>query len=464
MVAKTKSKKESFMQGVVALMFSQVLIKLLGLIYKLYLTNREGFGDEGNAIYASSFQIYALLLAVTSIGIPNAIAKLISSKVAVGDNKGAYRIFKIAIAIFGLLGFLGSTVLFIFAHTISNNYLGIPEAEISLMALAPSIFLVAVGAVLRGYFNGREKFNVTANSQSIEQVLKTILTIIVVEIFGIISKKNTVIMVGAASIATTFSTFLSFLYLYIYYIKSKKEIWKEVVMSTKYKKDSVKLIIKSILLVALPISISALLSAMNRTIDTFTVVKSISKFISIEEAKIQYGILTGKIETLISLPYSFNITFAVALVPSISGAIAKGNMSSAKKKIKLSMFSTILIGIVCTSIFFFFAEPILKILFPKASSGAEMLKLCSWSIIFVVLTQTITGVMQGLGQFKIIVLILGIGCATKLILNLTLLQIQKLGIYGAIIATLISQFIVCVLNIVYLIKFMKRDLNSRNEI
>lgn len=77
-----KPKKESFMQGVATLMFSQVLIKLLGLVYTLYLTNREGFGDRGNGIVAAGYQIYAMLLTISSIGVPNAISKLVSERVA----------------------------------------------------------------------------------------------------------------------------------------------------------------------------------------------------------------------------------------------------------------------------------------------------------------------------------------------------------------------------------------------
>ncbi len=102
---KKKIKKESFMQGVVALMFSQVLIKLLGLVYKMYLTNREGFGDEGNAIYSGGFYIYALLLTLSSVGIPNAISKLVSERIAVGDNKSANRVFKIAFVTFRITWF-----------------------------------------------------------------------------------------------------------------------------------------------------------------------------------------------------------------------------------------------------------------------------------------------------------------------------------------------------------------------
>lgn len=100
------NKKEGFMQGVLTLMFSQILIKILGLVYTLYLTNRDGFGDKGNGICASGYQIYALLLTISSIGVPSAISKLVSERVAVGDNKGAHRIFKIAFATFALIGLI----------------------------------------------------------------------------------------------------------------------------------------------------------------------------------------------------------------------------------------------------------------------------------------------------------------------------------------------------------------------
>ncbi len=76
-------KKETFLQGVITLIFSQVLIKLLGLIYTLYLTNRSGFGDRGNGIVAAGYQIYAMLLTISSIGVPNAISKLVAERVAI---------------------------------------------------------------------------------------------------------------------------------------------------------------------------------------------------------------------------------------------------------------------------------------------------------------------------------------------------------------------------------------------
>lgn len=187
-------------------MFSQVIIKLVGLIYKLYLTNKEGFGDKGNAIFGSGFQIYALFLTISSIGVPNSISKLVSEKNAVGDIKGAYRIFKIAFVMFGILGFICSSILFWGADYIANVYLQIPEAKDTIIALSPSVFLVSIASVLRGYFNGRDNIKVTANSQSLEQIYKTVFTIVIVWYISKISNNNTVIMSASTAIATTIAT------------------------------------------------------------------------------------------------------------------------------------------------------------------------------------------------------------------------------------------------------------------
>ncbi len=111
-IKERKYKTEGFMKSILVLMVSQVFIKLLGFVYRVYLTNREGFGDEGNAIYSSGYQIYALLLTISSIGVPNAISKLVSEKIAIGDNKGTYRILKIALILFGIIGLIGTLILF----------------------------------------------------------------------------------------------------------------------------------------------------------------------------------------------------------------------------------------------------------------------------------------------------------------------------------------------------------------
>ena len=449
---KKKYKKESFMQGVFAMMFSQVLIKLLGLVYKMYLTNREGFGDEGNAIYSAGFYIYSLLLTLSSVGVPNAISKLVSERIALGDNKGANRIFKIAFFTFGLLGFIGTMILFFGAHYISNVILKIPESEMTLVALSPSIFFVSLICVIRGYFNGNGTLKVTANSQTLEQVFKTVFTIILVEAVVIATGMNTTIMAAGANLATTVATIGSFIYLFFFYKNHRTLNVNAPNVITK--KESIFKVIKKILYVSMPISLSAILSSINKNIDSTTVVRGLSTFMEESQAKIQYGILSGKVDTLTSLPLSFNIAFATALVPAISYARAKKDMSTANKRVAFSILVTILIGLPCTAGMFVFAEQILQLLFPAQSSGALLLQISSIAIIFTVLAQTINGALQGLGKVMVPAIAFSVGVVVKLILNLVLIPNPAIGINGAAIGTIACNVIACIIGFTVLKKNM----------
>ena len=202
-------------------MFSQFIIKIIGIFYKLYLTNKPGFGDRGNAILTSGLQIYIMALTISSISLPNAISKLVSEKIAINDRNGAHRIFKISIAFFGFISFVISCIIFANSSHIANAYLHIPEAKLVIMTLAPSIFVVSIASIVKGYFNGIEQMQYTAKAQSIEQLLKTIYTIILVEIIGKISHNNTELMAAIVGGATSFASITTFIYLIKIYCKQK---------------------------------------------------------------------------------------------------------------------------------------------------------------------------------------------------------------------------------------------------
>lgn len=453
-----KVKGESFMQGVMALMFSQVLIKLLGLVYKWYLTNREGFGDKGNAIYSAGFSIYALLLTISSTGVPNAVARLVSEHTAKDDYKGAYRIFKIAFGTFAIIGLVGTLLLFFGAHYIAKVWLAIPEAELTLVALSPAIFFVSIISVFRGFFNGRGNMKATANSQTIEQLFKTIFTVIVVEIVAICSGVNTNLMAAGANLATTLATVGSFFYLYMFFKMRREDLAKEIVRSRVSNTQSIWKTVKSILSVSIPMSLSAVLTSINRNIDSTTVKRGLQNFLSEADALKQYGILSGKVDTLTSLPLSFNIAFATALVPAITTAKTKGDMKSATKRVSFSLLVTMLIGLPCMVGMIIFAQPILNLLFPNAPEGAFIFQVSSIAIIFTVLEQTVNGALQGLGKIMTPTIALLIGVAVKFILNLVLVPVEGIGAAGAAFATVVCHAIAFLIGFKVLRKNMKLDL------
>ena len=453
---KEKLKKSSFMKNITILLIAHILIKIIGVVNKIYLTNRVGFGDEGNAIYSSAFQIYALFLTISSIGIPNAVSKLVSERLAIGDGKGAYKIFKIAIISFGIIGFMGSAILFKFSHYLAYNLIQIPEAELSLLALSPSIFFVSITSVIKGYFNGRENLNVGANSQTIEQIFRTIITVGVVEFIAQKTGLDTRVMAAGAAVATTLSEIVCFIYLYKYYSSVRKEIANEIRRSVNYKYNGIRKIIKNILFVSIPMSIAPIIGGINKNIDSMTIVRGLKGFMTETEAKLQYGILSGKIDTLIAFPLSFNAAFSSILIPTVSSAKASGNFKNAKKKIEFSMLISIIIGLPSTVGMIILAKPILELLFPNQSSGEFLLQISALSITFIMLSQNVNSVLHGLGKTIIPAVALGVGSITKLILNLTLVKVNPEifilgGTAGAALATVISN-ITSFLIVVYIMK------------
>ena len=455
---KKLEKKDGFMKGVMALMFSQVIIKLLGLVSKIYLTNKEGFGDVGNGIYGSGYQIYAMLLTISSIGVPNAISKLISEKVAVDDYKGAHRIFRIALLVFGIIGLTGTLILFFGANVIANA-IEVPEAVLSLQVLSPSITFVTISAVLRGYFNGLDKVSVTAKSQSLEQVFKTVITITAVYFIGLATGLNTTLMAAGANLATTLSVLLSFFYIIIYYREFRRIVKSKINITTNQKYDRVRKIVRNILIVSIPITLSAIMSTLSKVVDIVTVVKGLKTFLPDTLAKAQYGILSGKVDTLATLPLSFNIAFATALVPSVSALMAKKDEKTAGKRISLSLLITMLIGLPCTFGMMVFANPILNLLFPNAPEGGFLLQIFSLTIIFAVLMQTTNGALQGLGKIMVPAITSFIGVMLKLILNLILVPNPNFGVNGAAIASVINNFVAFILSYIILRKTIKLNLS-----
>ena len=234
----TQDKKKSFMANVALVMFSQIAVKLLGMVYRVVITNISGFGDLGNGYLNAGFQIYTLLLAISSVGIPNAIAKMTAERNAVGDYRGAHRIFKSAMLLFGIVGFVASALLYFGSDAITKYIIGIDGTQYVLKCLAPSVLFVCLSSVVRGYFSGMENMKATSNSQVFEQFFKCFLTVVIVyalatlpalmafsvNLCDISNDAEAVILASGAEVATTLSTVFSFIYLLIFYSRRRKDI------------------------------------------------------------------------------------------------------------------------------------------------------------------------------------------------------------------------------------------------
>lgn len=444
-------KKQSFMNGVLVIMFSQILIKVFGFIYRIILTNFPQFADEGNSYYGSGYQVYTLILAIATMGIPNTMSKLISEKIAIGDKRGAHRIFRTAMGLFSLIAIGFALVLFFGAEFIATNILSNPGVKYTLMALAPAIIFVAMSAVLRGYFVGMQNMMEYSKAQVIEQIVNSIFSIIfVVMLLGATPE----IMAAGSTLATTVAASTAFLYLLIYYNKNKKDIWEDIKSSEKFAITSRRHIVKKLISYVIPISFGSVVVALSGVIDVITAMDGLQKYgYTLQQANEKFGILLGKVDILNAVPLSINVAFSVALVPFISSAIAKGMKKEAVNKINFSLKVSSIIALPCTAGLFMLAVPIFALIFPNAPDGATLLQVQCFMIIFAVLAQTLYGSLQGLGKLYIPGTCLAIGAVVKYILNVTLIPI-----YGEVIpalTTVIYNGIACTLSFILLFKYLK---------
>ena len=476
-------------------MFAQIFIKLLGFLYRHVLIIIPEFGDEGSGLYGIGFNIYMLLLTVATVGIPGAIAKLVSNRVAKGEIKEAKHIFKIALILFTLIGLAGTIIMLISAKSMAS-LAGNESATGVLIALAPSVVFVAIAAVIRGYFNGMYNMKPASFNQALEQIFKAGLTILFVyaihyifhnqaEIaaqFGITESNITAIMAVWANMATTISTAIGLLYLFVYFRIHRKDIDtvnKEIAEDNSEIK-SLKSTVKMILALSVPMSLASIVSAINRNIDSFTVNNILqdvlpiinpaiagSKELIVSEATRLYGILAGKVDMLIGLPLSINIAFATALVPAITEAISKKDEKLASRRISYSLKLSILIALPCSIGLMCLAGPILELLFQgQIATSPEaplLLQISSLTILFTVVNQTINASLQGIGKLYVPALALLCGVAVKLVLNLVLIRIPEINVYGAAISSicchLIATIIVfCVLRKNIKLEFRLKDL------
>ena len=471
-----KSKSKSFMGNVAIVLMAQLTVKILGMVYRMVITNIDGFGDAGNGFYTAGFQIYTVLLAISSVGIPNALAKMVSERIALTDYKGAHKIFKTALILFSIIGVVCSAILFFGADFIAHRIINMDGAQYTVRALSPSIFFVCVSSVIRGYFQGMNNMDATSRSQIIEQIFKCSITILLV---ALAVGQPPEIMAAWANAASSIATFLSFGYLYMFYKKRQKGM-NEQIRQTAVESLSMGTgkLMKAILMLSIPISLASIITAINRVIDTATITRGIEIAFSggipayldaagktvaaianpttaqLNAEAVRLAGMLSKSDTLINMPLALNFAFSTVLVPAIAGALAVGDKEEAANKASYSfLISTILI-LPCAIGYIVLAAPIYRVIYPAAPMGYDLLALTAISLIFSALSQTMSGALQGIGKVYVPAIGLLVGCLIKIILNVILIRIPEVNIYGAVVSSIVCQIVAFLISFIVMAKYI----------
>ncbi len=454
--------KENFLKGAAVLSIAGVIVKILGAFYRIPISNI--IKTEGMGYYQTAYPLYVLLLTISTSGFPVAIAKLVSEKRALGDHKGAHKIFKVALLGLIICGVLTSIFVLVNAENIVEA-LGNRNAYYSLVALVPALFFVPIMSAFRGYFQGRQTMTPTAISQISEQSFRVgfglILTYYLLD-------KGIPIAAGGASFGGSIGAIAGAIAVIAMYISKRSDIGKEIESSISKEEETTGKIIKDLLIIAIPITIGSAIVPIMDTIDAAIVLRRLQVIGFTEfEANDLYGQMKGLAQTLVNLPQVFSLALAVSLVPAISGAHAKNQKKDIENITSSGIRMTLLIGLPSALGLFILAKPIIRLLYfrnpmEKLLSTGEILQVMALGVIFLTLVQSLTAILQGLGRPIIPVRNLGIGAIVKIFLTFVLTSIPSINVKGAALSTVVAYFIACVLDLISVKKYTKAKINTKD--
>lgn len=455
-------KSRPFLFGVFVLFIASIAVKLLGLINYVVLINIKEFGDRGIGLYSAGFTIYMVLLALSTMGFPAAISKMIAESIALGEKRKAHRIFKVSFYFLAIIGAICTLLLLAFSGFIAE-FIKMPGTVYSVIALAPTIFFVAIMCPFRGYFQGMQDMIPQAVSQFVEQIFKLLFSIVFVLILLPYGVEKAA---AGATFGTTAGAICGVIYLFLLYRYRRTRILQSLETDEKDKKyipEKSSTIVRNLLRLAIPISLGAIILTISSFIDLATVAdRLLYAGFSGEEAEKMYGQLAGKCQQLVNFPVALNMAIATAIIPAIAGSTVIKDFKDVEKKIKSSLRLTMIIAIPAAIGMSVLSQPILNIIYPNQNAGANILQVLSFSIIFMALSQTLAGVLQGLGKVKVTALSLLAGATVKLIVNFTLVPIHNINIIGAAYGSIACYVVSSAINYIALkrtVKFKTDNIN-----
>lgn len=441
--------KNKIISGALWLGIGAFLAKLLGAIYRVPLTNY--LGATGLGLYQMVFPVYTVMLDFSGAGVPSALSKLISSNQEDKlHNAGAY--LSASIKLFFWFGLAFSLIMLIFSRLISTLQ-GNNGAYLGYVFLSPAVLLVSLISCFRGYFQGLMNMKPTAISQVLEQVVKLGFGLILV----IILMPKVEYAVAGATFAITLSEIVALAFLYLSFRKFKRRNN----LRYNFDKRKLKALNKSIIKLTIPITIVGIFLPLSQVIDSFLVLNILGKYL--ENATSLYGLLSGVVATVIGLPVAICYGVATVAIPAVSRSKAKEEQ---KKSALRTLLLTLAVALPATLACYLFAPTIIMLLFrglsvQERSVAISLLKLSSPCILLLSILQTANGILIGKGKPYLPVLSLGIGVTVKEILNIILLKVPKLNIYGSAIAIIACYFTVCLVNLIMI--FAVKESRLKNE-
>ncbi len=460
MVNKTQ---KSFAKGAAILGGVGLISKIIGAVYTI-ATNYI-VGTHGMSYYMTAFPVYTFLLAVSGAGLPVAISKMVSERVALNDYKAAYAIFrKSSVALVGI-GFVTTVFMMVLSRPIATA-LGRPDASLTITVIAPSLFFVAIISAFRGYFQGMQQMVPTAVSQIIEQAGKAVVGLLLAWRW---SDKGEVYVAAGAMLGITVSEVFACIYLLIRY-RVRIADFKRNVASDHYA-DLTKNIGKKLVYLAAPIVVGACAMPFVQIADSAIITNTLRSMTSImlfgQEILLTtkivnslFSLLTAYVNPIINMPAVFSLALAVSLVPSISASKTRGDLRGISTKARIGFKLSLLIGLPCATGLFLLSTPIIHLLFARLTGenliiAGNLMGIMAIAVLFLTVLQTMTGILQGMGKTYLPVINLFIGIGVKILISVFFIRVPEVNIRGAAYGTVVCYAIAALLDVICVVKHAK---------
>lgn len=430
--------KQNFLTGAVILGLAGVIARFLGLFFRWPVTML--IGDEGIGIYQLVYPLYMFIIALMS-GFPVAISRMVSERAALGKRFQAHRVFKYSLVTLFILGTLSSLVLYLLSPYIISALRWRKEVYYSFVAIALAPVFVSLMDSLRGYFQGLQMMAVPALSQIVEQLGRVVIG---VGLTYILMPYGIAYSAAGATFGACAGAIMGFLLLLFSYLKERRYTIPEGIDEGKEAGINV---IREVLMTAVPISLGMTVGSIMSLIDSVVVpARLLAAGFSLKTATQLYGVLTGKAHVLINVPLTLSTALGVSLVPAMSEVKAYRNVRKIKMRAETAVKASIILGLPSSIGLYIMADPILRLIFPGQSEGAEVLQVLSLSVLFIVVAQVLVSILQGVGDMISPVKNLFIGSMIKLVLSYILTAMPLLNVKGAAVSTIAGYGAAAILN------------------
>ncbi len=474
-------KKQNVLNGAMVLVVATALVKIIGAIYKIPLTGI--IGSLGRGYFASAYNIYTPVYAISMAGLPVAVSAIVSKNVALGKYRDVKQVFKVTFPLFLVLGVIGTAFLMLFADYYVTTIALSPLSVYAVFCIAPCVLFCCIMSTYRGYYEGLNNMYPTAISQVLESLGKLVfglsLSYVALDyavkqveatgsVFGFEVKTEAdgaivyALAAAGAVLGVTLGTVMGTVYVVIkhHFRKNSDGITKEMLVNSPLAQPK-KSTMKDIIAIAVPTAISSLVLNVTNFIDAAMIQNRLKAVVEngydvIMEAYgdsiTSGGIVKENIHTFLYGAYDTTLdlrnliptimmTLGVSAIPVISSAMAKKDFKLAGDTVNTIFRICMLFALPAGVGFFVLAEPIYTLLYKGSENesgiavAAPVLALYGLMMVILTISSPLTNILQAIGRADVPAKALALGCVIKIGLNYVLIGIPEINIKGAVFGT-----------------------------